>query len=65
MNRNELTDAILDTKKAMTFYESIKTDCTTCEHLGAKNKCHLHDSTVPDDFIATGCDQWQYNDAPF
>lgn len=65
MNRNELTDMILDTKKSLKFYEEIKTDCTTCEYLGAKNKCLAHDALVPDEYLSTGCDQWIHNDAPF
>ena len=65
MTRNELTDMILDTKKALSFYENIKPDCNTCESLLRDNKCKTHDSVVPEDFLTTGCDQWSFDEVPF
>lgn len=65
MTRNELTDMILDTKRALKFYEDIKPDCTTCKELGAQNKCLVHDAIVPDEYLATGCDGWTYDEIPF
>lgn len=65
MTRNELTDMILDTKKALAFYEGIKPNCTGCMLFVADaNVCKRY-GPVPAEFIETGCDDWEYDDVPF
>ena len=65
MNRLQLEDVILDTKKALKFYEAIATNCTTCvSHNGGRcEKFHSHH--IPADFIQQGCGDWDFNDVPF
>ena len=65
MNRRELTDMILDTKKALTFYEGIAPNCTTCLLSdGDANVCKRF-GPVPADFVAQGCDEWEFDEVPF
>ena len=68
MTRNELTDMILDTKRALTFYEGIVTSCKHCvKRHPATDFCPVHQSTVPPDYrdAANECAEWYYDDVPF
>ena len=65
MNRHELTDMILDSKKVLSFYEGIHTGCAMCEHfIRDARTCKKH-GPVPHDFVEQGCDEWEWDDVPF
>jgi hypothetical protein len=65
MTREELQDMVLDTRKALTFYENIETKCVTCEKL-VNTQCKIH-GDVPADFATTinDCANWSFDDVPF
>ena len=39
--------------------------CLTCEHRGAGDHCTKFNAVPPEHIIATGCDEWEYDQIPF
>lgn len=64
LSREGLEDRILYCARELEHLRSIKADCTTCWHF-RQPLCSLFDEAVPDGFVATGCESWEYNDVPF
>jgi hypothetical protein len=44
--------------------EAIVANCTHCEHYRHPNSCVKY-GPIPAEFVAKGCDEWQYDDIPF
>lgn len=65
MNRNELTDMILNHKNALAQFEAVSTGCRDCAWVEKDTPvCRKH-GPIPDDFIEQGCDEWDWDDVPF
>jgi len=45
--------------------ERVPAGCASCLHLGPGNQCKKWKESVPADFMAAGCDEWQYDQIPF
>ena len=65
MNRIELTDRKCDVQKELEWLNNIDTGCRSCEHKKDDVDVCLKHGEIPADFIAQGCDQWEYDDVPF
>lgn len=67
MNRNELTDMILDTKKALAFYEGITTMCFNCTKFSDSKKSCSEYGLIPPEYMTTpnDCVGWDFDDVPF
>lgn len=63
MTRNDLIDRIGFAERDLNWLRSLKPACTNCDDFD-KGACKRF-GPVPPDFVATGCDQWNYNDCPF
>lgn len=63
MTRTEYTDHVANLRKELAFYEAVKPGCMGCSFF-ADSVCNKH-GPVPADFIAAGCDEWNFDDVPF
>lgn len=67
MNRNGLTDMILDIKKAMAFYEGVETMCFNCTKFSDANKACSAYGPIPPEYLTmhNECPDWEFDDVPF
>lgn len=65
MNPLEQKRIINDLENALKIVRAIipQTPCTTCDSLSSNGLCTIYNAIVPEEAIATGCDQW--NSIPF
>jgi hypothetical protein len=66
MTRTGLEEQIIHFQREIAFLNELRTrsNCTCCDHYST-GRCRLYQSTIPADFVKTGCDKWDYNDIPF
>ena len=67
MNRNELTDMILDTKRSLAFYEVITTMCFNCSKFSDAEKACKEHGPIPPEYLTmqNDCSDWDFDDIPF
>lgn len=44
--------------------DDIETNCHQCDHF-MQGKCLKFDAKPPPEFVAKGCEQWEWNGIPF
>ena len=64
MNRTELDDRISYCRRELQNLEGIPTNCTRCTHYRHANECAKY-GPIPAEFVARGCDEWEFDDVPF
>ncbi len=65
MNRALLEGEKKALQSRLDVLNRINSNCHTCIKLEYSGYCQQHKSSVPDDFKATGCDEWEWDDIPF
>jgi hypothetical protein len=66
MNRSLREALIIHHRQTSEALTRIEPNCRSCLHLGPALQCKKNDSQViPDAFITTGCDAWEFDEIPF
>jgi hypothetical protein len=66
INRPILEQVIAFHRSRLQQYETIKADCTTCEHFKQANQeCAKYSAVIPEEVVAKGCHEWSYDYIPF
>lgn len=64
MKRTELQDRIGYCRRELEMLEKVKTDCTRCSHNDQHGACRKW-GPIPQEFMAVGCDEWEFDEVPF
>ena len=51
-------------KNMLDRLNAIETNCLQCDHF-SNGRCAKYDAPVPQEFLAEGCDHWEWNGIPF
>lgn len=65
MTRLDLQDRLNYCRRELDFLTNVQTGCDRCDHFNGDTKTCKTFGPVPADFIAQGCDDWEFNDVPF
>lgn len=65
MNRNEHQERIDFCKRELEWLIKQPTNCTTCTLFDGTATVCKRFGPVPAEFIAQGCDEWDFDDVPF
>ena len=63
MTRLEFEDRICAVRRELEFLQAVKVGCEACYSF-SEGKCKLY-GPIPEEFVAVGCDQWEFFDTPF
>ncbi len=64
MNKQELHDRIGYCQRELVFLQEVQTNCTRCKHY-VNDDCLKFGQKVPQEFVAVGCDEWEFDEVPF
>lgn len=65
MNRRKYQDRIDYCRRELEWLMAQPINCTTCAQFDRDAKVCKSFGPVPDDFVAKGCDEWDFDEIPF
>jgi hypothetical protein len=65
MNRNEFQDRLNYCRREFEMLSAARTDCTRCANNDATANVCQKFGPIPVEFVAQGCDEWEFDEVPF